>query len=73
MIKTQFAKCGNRGPKGEKGQDGVTPHIGPNGNWWVGNTDTGFPSRGPRGFSGKAPTISFRYDEESGHLFATID
>ena len=24
----------------------VTPHIGDNGNWYLGNTDTGKPSRG---------------------------
>ena len=29
------------GEDGEDGVDGVTPHIGENGNWWVGDTDTG--------------------------------
>lgn len=29
------------------GDDGITPHIGDNGNWYLGNTDTGKPSRGP--------------------------
>lgn len=24
-----------------RGKDGVTPHIGENGNWWIGNQDTG--------------------------------
>ena len=28
------------------GENGVTPHIGENGNWYIGNTDTGNPSRG---------------------------
>ena len=28
---------------------GITPHIGSNGNWFVGNTDTGKPSRGTDG------------------------
>ena len=27
-----------------KGSDGVTPHIGDNGNWYLGATDTGIPS-----------------------------
>lgn len=31
---------------GEPGEDGITPHIGGNGNWWVGDTDTGVSSRG---------------------------
>lgn len=24
-----------------KGKDGLTPYIGENGNWWIGETDTG--------------------------------
>lgn len=28
------------------GKDGVTPMIGENGNWWIGDVDTGKPSRG---------------------------
>lgn len=32
-----------------RGNDGETPHIGPNGNWWISNEDTGIPSRGERG------------------------
>ena len=28
------------------GKDGLTPSIGENGNWWIGDVDTGKPSRG---------------------------
>lgn len=28
------------------GKDGLTPFIGENGNWWIGDVDTGKPSRG---------------------------
>lgn len=35
-----------------KGSDGVTPHIGDNGNWYLGSTDTGKPSRGATGAQG---------------------
>ena len=35
--------------KGDKGDPGITPHIGENGNWYIGNTDTGKPSRGEKG------------------------
>ena len=28
---------------------GITPHIGENGNWWIGSYDTGKPSRGEDG------------------------
>ena len=29
-----------------EGKDGFTPSIGENGNWWIGDVDTGKPSRG---------------------------
>ena len=32
--------------------DGVIPHIGDNGNWYLGATDTGKPSRGATGAKG---------------------
>lgn len=41
------------GLKGDKGTDGTTPHIGDNGNWYLGTTDTGKPSRGEKGDPGK--------------------
>lgn len=40
------------GPPGDPGTDGVTPHIGDNGNWYLGETDTGKPSRGETGPAG---------------------
>lgn len=33
-------------PSGKPGDAGITPHIGDNGNWFIGDTDTGMPSRG---------------------------
>lgn len=33
-------------------KDGITPHIGDNGNWFIGDTDTGMPSRGEDGKDG---------------------
>ena len=35
-----------RGADGSNGADGVTPHIGDNGNWYIGNTDTGLKADG---------------------------
>nr|DAJ18271.1 MAG TPA: Nucleoid-associated protein [Siphoviridae sp. ctIkM22] len=43
-----------RGPKGDSGTDGITPHIGDNGNWYLDDTDTGKPSRGKTGPQGPA-------------------
>lgn len=39
-------------PKGAAGANGITPHIGDNGNWYLGYTDTGKPSRGETGPQG---------------------
>lgn len=39
--------------KGEDGKNGETPHIGENGNWWIGDTDTGVPAKGPEGPQGE--------------------
>lgn len=47
---------GQQGPQGEKGDpgnDGITPNIGDNGNWWVGNQDTGIRAQGIDGENGK--------------------
>ena len=37
---------GAKGADGVDGIDGVTPVIGANGNWYLGETDTGKPARG---------------------------
>ena len=33
----------------KRGGNGLTPTIGDNGNWYLGKTDTGKPSRGEKG------------------------
>lgn len=40
------------GAAGKDGADGVTPHIGENGNWWFGDTDTGVSAKGIKGNPG---------------------
>lgn len=40
------------GQPGKDGTDGITPTIGDNGNWYLGATDTGKPSRGATGDAG---------------------
>lgn len=44
--------AGAPGKDGTAGADGVTPTIGDNGNWYIGSTDTGKPSRGATGATG---------------------
>lgn len=34
------------------GGEGIIPHIGANGNWYIGDVDTGKPSRGEKGTNG---------------------
>lgn len=48
-AKVKNGKDGKPGKDGDPGTDGITPHIGENGNWYIGDTDTGKPSRGPQG------------------------
>ena len=43
--------------KGQKGNDGITPIIGSNGNWWIGEVDTGVKAEGKEGESGQTPFI----------------
>lgn len=45
-------KDGANGKDGVDGKDGITPTIGANGNWYLGTTDTGKPSRGEKGEPG---------------------
>ena len=32
--------------QGRPGKDGETPYVGDNGNWWLGDTDTGYYAQG---------------------------
>ena len=43
---------GAPGKDASPGKDGLTPHIGDNGNWYLGDEDTGKPSRGAPGAKG---------------------
>ena len=49
---------GKDGADGTDGQDGVTPTIGENGNWFIGDVDTGLPSQGPEGKPGPAGGVT---------------
>lgn len=40
------------GPSGSPGNDGITPNIGENNNWWIGGKDTGVSAEGIEGPSG---------------------
>ncbi len=44
---------GNDGRDGQDGENGLTPRIGDNGHWWIGDTDAGIKARGDDGDNGK--------------------
>lgn len=48
--------AGTPGKDGTNGANGITPTIGANGNWFLGSTDTGKPSRGEKGDKGDPGT-----------------
>lgn len=50
-----------------EGADGITPHIGDNGNWFLGTTDTGKPSRGEKGDPGAAGKSAYQYAQDGGY------
>ena len=49
---------GKDGADGPNGKDGITPAIGANGNWYLGTTDTGKPSRGAKGDPGSDASVT---------------
>jgi len=51
-IKASIAIFGVDEVQGEKGEDGITPEIGDNGNWWIGDHDTGVTAQGADGKDG---------------------
>lgn len=51
VININHGKDGKDGINGTNGVDGQTPTIGDNGNWWIGQTDTGVPAGGQNGLT----------------------
>ena len=51
-IQGEKGDTGVPGKDGKDGKNGITPTIGANGNWYIGSTDTGKPSRGDKGEQG---------------------
>lgn len=52
IEKTVYVYNGQDGQDGVDGVNGITPTIGANGNWFLGDVDTGKPSRGVQGIQG---------------------
>lgn len=52
-VPGQDGQQGAQGEPGPAGENGITPNIGENGNWYIGSVDTGKPSRGEQGPAGQ--------------------
>ena len=69
---------GDTGAAGKDGVDGLTPYIGENGNWWIGNTDTGVSAKGikgdtgAKGADGVSPTVQVE-TIDGGHRVTFTD
>lgn len=50
---------GANGTDGKDGADGLTPHIGENGNWWIGDKDTGIQAVDNTTYTVKFSTSQF--------------
>lgn len=57
LLKRQIAEC-------EANIEAIIPYIGENGNWYVGDEDTGKPSRGDKGPDGKS---AYSYAQDGGY------
>ena len=57
LLKRQIAEC-------EANIEAIIPYIGENGNWYVGDEDTGKPSRGDKGPDGKS---AYFYAQDGGY------
>ena len=57
-LKGDKGSDGKDGSNGKDGTNGITPTIGTNGNWYLGDTDTGKPSRGEKGEKGSDASVT---------------
>lgn len=55
-IQGPAGEPGAQGEPGTDGKDGITPHIGSDGYWWIGTTRTDTEARGPEGQPGAPGT-----------------
>lgn len=59
--------AGADGQPGADGKDGITPTIGANGNWYLGDNDTSKPSRGETGPAGADGKSAYQYAVDGGY------
>lgn len=58
------------GKDGADGKDGITPHIGENENWWIGNKDTGVSAIADVPYTyGTTDLVEGESELKAGHLY----
>lgn len=65
-----------KGKDGKDGKDGLTPFIGKNGNWWIGEIDTRIPAQGPDGDNGNTGWSAYELwyiDLKAGKIINHVD
>ena len=62
-----------RGQDGQPGANGLTPHIGANGNWFIGLNDTGVHAQGEQGEQGASGNINYPTFEVNAAMHLIID
>lgn len=55
---TKVCITGAKGDPGKDGTNGLSPYIGQNGNWWIGENDTGIKAEGLDGQDGHTPEVT---------------
>ena len=69
---TDCSKVLSFGPNGlewiTKPSDGKTPYIGTNGNWWIGDTDTGVSAGGSGGSGGSSSVYILAEGEDISNV-----
>lgn len=69
LLCGMLAGCGSNGADGKDGKDGITPSIGANGNWWIGETDTGVKAAGEGAVGIKDITTELVKDPATGESY----
>jgi hypothetical protein len=64
-----IGSSGSQGPIGIPGEDGSTPYIGDNGNWWIGETDSGVSASGANASQIPLPNVDLALSARETQLY----
>jgi hypothetical protein len=65
----ESGSLGSQGPSGIPGEDGSTPYIGNNGNWWIGETDSGVSASGANASQIPLPNVDLAFSAHETQLY----